>query len=347
MALRTGLKAPPNMSRYLTRLEYDELVNFKYTTFTIDEVICECNLKDLPIELAQRWLSKQSLKIKSTKNKGNKYEQIKRWVELATLYKELIYFYPNYCSMSPHLPRYILESGALDSTNLLTLKTKIENYWTLKSTANPNSLSLQEIIDICRVCSVINIKTEYLEFGVLDVERHCGYAPTQCHKFYLMFKYMKLASTNSWEYSFKEWGLISEVIRQWQSWLLSQKCDKHTLLSLVSKFLGIDSIHPVIGQWLWRLSYGDTIDYNTPFFRDYSYSKPAETFEADLEDSFKLLNIKSTASYSEAKKAYRELIKSVHPDINQGNLAATELTKDITNSWYKLKKHYERNRSDA
>jgi curved DNA-binding protein CbpA len=46
-------------------------------------------------------------------------------------------------------------------------------------------------------------------------------------------------------------------------------------------------------------------------------------------DPYDVLNVKKDASQEEIQKAYRQLAKKPHPDLNPGNKQAEELFKDV------------------
>ncbi|MDP9196813.1 MAG: J domain-containing protein [Pseudomonadota bacterium] len=71
-----------------------------------------------------------------------------------------------------------------------------------------------------------------------------------------------------------------------------------------------------------------------------------------MDDPYKVLGVKRSASEEELRKTYRALAKKYHPDLNQGNKAAGEKFKEISAAWDILgdpakKARYDRGEIDA
>ncbi len=65
------------------------------------------------------------------------------------------------------------------------------------------------------------------------------------------------------------------------------------------------------------------------------------------KDFYKILGVEKTASVDEIKKAYRKLAKKWHPDVNQGDKAAEEKFKEITEAYAVLNDPNKRRQYDA
>lgn len=65
------------------------------------------------------------------------------------------------------------------------------------------------------------------------------------------------------------------------------------------------------------------------------------------KDFYKMLGVERTATQEKIKKAYRKLAKKYHPDVNQGNKAAEEKFKEITEAYAVLSDTAKRKQYDA
>lgn len=65
------------------------------------------------------------------------------------------------------------------------------------------------------------------------------------------------------------------------------------------------------------------------------------------KDFYKILGVNKEASLAEIKKAYRQLAKKWHPDVNQGDKAAEEKFKEITEAYAVLSDANKRRQYDA
>ena len=60
-----------------------------------------------------------------------------------------------------------------------------------------------------------------------------------------------------------------------------------------------------------------------------------------MSDPYKILGVSPTASDDEVKKAYRELAKKYHPDMNPGNAEAEQKFKEINEFTEHLKSKFQ------
>ena len=55
-----------------------------------------------------------------------------------------------------------------------------------------------------------------------------------------------------------------------------------------------------------------------------------------MKDYYKILGVKRTASNEEIKKAYRELVRKYHPDINQGDAYCEIIFREIIEAYHSI-----------
>jgi hypothetical protein len=320
--------------------EYKELKSMQSIkvnlTFKGDNYSCKFN--SLSYDVARLWLEKNTKQIVGV----DKFNTIKRWVDLTEKYKYTISFYPKV--ETPYLENYIHSSGILELNTELDYKDKLINYWLNRSNLNPLSLNLQQILDIGRVANTLHLYTlNYIEFtNVLDVEILNGYSKEYSEKFYLLFNYCRLINKNKWVYSDRELKLIESVLTSWKTWLLVNNVDVHKLIDLTVKYLGI-VIPTIFIDILWgNKTYELTL---LPFYYKNTFEVDEDECGACNElikslqlDSLNLLGITIKDTFVEARQKYHALIKEVHPDFS---ITPNEVkTKELNLAWEIFKNYY-------
>ena len=69
---------------------------------------------------------------------------------------------------------------------------------------------------------------------------------------------------------------------------------------------------------------------------------PEFTGKKMIEDPYKVLGVSPDATQDEIKKAYRQMAKKYHPDINREDKLAEEKFKQISAAYHALKDKFDR-----
>lgn len=322
----------------LNEANYQTLCNLQGVCFTHEGVYYETTFTELPIEEAQAWLAKQN-RLSYRKRTAAVVSRLSEWLPLAISYKQLLeIIYPRGIAPTKLLIKSITDSGILNCLDMSEFYRKLETYWLTKLNETPKGKCLSDILTIGRVAIKLQFLTDnYIEFNqMFDLEVLYGNSEAQTEFQFTLFSFMKDACTTpDWSYTDQDWKLLQRSLINWKSWQLRTPCTEQQAKDLWSKYLGLNNIPDCFFYWIWRCL---NPDINTKWYRPSGYTfKEYESLDlVEESESYLVLGITPTTSYSEAKAKYNELMKRYHPDVTT-NPDNQELSVKVSTAWKAIK----------
>lgn len=320
-------------------LELSSLADSLSFTYSCTFYTCDlATVSHLKIEMAEKWLSRQSIKRNSNNKQLDRYGKLKRWVELSKQYLEVLaLFYP--IQLTPR-PSHAFIQDIISSSYLVTKDIKeLKEYWAYKSSCKSlHNLSLLDLIEYGRINKKLGL-SYFVDFSeVFDVESKWGYPVEAFDRFNLIFNYLKQAESKGveWRYTKHEWTILSESLSIWQAWYRLTEYSPQLIKSLLNKYLRITYVHPFFERILFDSSY--TLNICSPYYIETEAQLLPETIST-IEQAYDYIGVPLDTPIAEIRKKYLEQIKVYHPDKN--NSTNTDQAVLLNNAWALIKANYE------